>query len=114
MAEKVVHVPDEVHAKAKAFCERHRLHMKRWVSGLILDAISDDKVRRTTPVTKKKLPATETGGEDGPKPWERPPFWAADKGGNGKSKKEAVKGERKDELEENGGRPDEGDGASPS
>jgi hypothetical protein len=35
----VVHVDDETHANAVAFCKKHDLRMKRWVSALIARAV---------------------------------------------------------------------------
>lgn len=43
MAEKVVHISEEVHEAAKAFCKKNKRYMKQWVSGLILDAIEREK-----------------------------------------------------------------------
>jgi hypothetical protein len=35
----VVHVDDETHASAVAFCKKNDLRMKRWVSALIARAV---------------------------------------------------------------------------
>lgn len=75
MGKKVVHVPDSVHARLKEHCEREGIELSSWVSSLILKELGG---RELTPVEKKVK--TETHNEDqtsdGPKPWERPPFWA--------------------------------------
>lgn len=105
MTEKVVHIPEEIHTRARVFCKAHGLHMKAWVSKLILDAAAAGKAAQALPVRKKKLEQT-TGGEDGSKPWEQPPFWA----GRGPADKAQEEKQRKDRLEGDGGGTSEGDG----
>lgn len=43
MGDKVVHVPDDAHAAAKDHCEKTGKRMSEWVSGLILDAVVENK-----------------------------------------------------------------------
>ena len=43
----LVHVPDETHAAASAFCRAHGIDAKWWVSGLILEAVA--KATQTIP-----------------------------------------------------------------
>jgi len=37
---KVVHIPDDVHARALEYCKKHGITMCEWVSGLIEKAAS--------------------------------------------------------------------------
>ena len=88
---KVVHLSDDAHNNAKAFCKEHGLKMSDWVASLIDGAISagggtiapppmvfDDNVRAL--VQKKKVleqyvEAPQTA-EDGLPIYSAPPFWA--------------------------------------
>ena len=88
---KVVHLSDDAHNNAKAFCKEHGLKMSDWVASLIDGAICagggntavpapvfDDNVRAL--VQKKKVleqyveePQT---AEDGLPIYSAPPFWS--------------------------------------
>lgn len=67
---KVVHLTDDAHDQAKAYCQKHGLNMKEWVAQLIDKGIA--QVTRL-PIDKKKLETCESEGE--PEPYNRPPFW---------------------------------------
>jgi hypothetical protein len=85
---KVIHLSDEAHNKAKAFCKEHGLKMSDWVAGLIdaavaggfgpVGRVAQGNVRAL--VQKKKLLEnyTETNGtaDDGLPVYAAPPFWA--------------------------------------
>lgn len=73
MSGKVVHLDSEIHAEAKAYCEKHGIRMKDFVETLIADGVK--KVSRLQPVGRKRL---ESLAEDidGTPVWQRPPFWA--------------------------------------
>lgn len=106
---KVIHLSDQAHNAAKAFCRQHSLKMSDWVADLILDAVNSNRVEPRTvmrsappapvsaPVTaampavtvsataapKKKLEQIpERSGNEPVPPWAAPPFWAK---ANGKS-----------------------------
>jgi hypothetical protein len=51
---KVVHLSDDAHNKAKAFCKQHGLKMSDWVAALIEDAMS---AGRTDPTIKVRAVA---------------------------------------------------------
>ena len=84
---KVIHLSDDAHNKAKAFCKEQGLKMSDWVAALIDTAITgvgdveqsnEDNVRVF--VQKKKvleqyeeIPQT---AEDGLPVYAAPPFWA--------------------------------------
>ena len=81
---QVVHLTDEAHEAAKAFCKQHGLKMTEWVSGLVLDAIARTAatgqvpVVGVYPVVPRKMPV-QTNPEPtlpGDEPWSKPPFWA--------------------------------------
>lgn len=52
MASKVVHLSDEAHAKAKAYCANRGIRMSDWITGLIMKLIesSTDEVVQGKPV----------------------------------------------------------------
>lgn len=91
---KVIHLSDEAHAKAKAFCREHGLKMSDWVANLIDTAMQGGEV---TPIVvpqqannkdsnvralvqkKKQLEAYEEQpqvADDGLPVYAAPPFWA--------------------------------------
>lgn len=73
MKEKVIHVSDEAHAAAKAYCARNRFHMSTWVCRLIERAIADAS---SEPVKKKqKLPRLDESNTGTDDPYKKPPFW---------------------------------------
>ncbi len=75
MAEKVVHIPDDVHEKAKAYCKKNQMPMRDWVSKLIEEGIENViPLHGPQPVQRKELPKTEGKGSD-TQAFERPPFW---------------------------------------
>lgn len=77
MAEKVVHIPDDVHEQAKAFCKKNHIHMRDWVSSLIEEGIENVirfPLNGPQPVKKKDLPKTEGRSSD-TEAFEQPPFW---------------------------------------
>jgi hypothetical protein len=51
---KVVHLSDDAHNKAKAFCKQHSLKMSDWVAALIEEAIATG---RTDPTIKVRAVA---------------------------------------------------------
>ncbi len=72
--DKVVHVPDSIHAQAKAYCKQRGINLKDWVAQLIEHGISNViPIKRVGPVEKKTLPKFERG--EGPHAYEEPPFW---------------------------------------
>lgn len=100
---KVIHLSDQAHNAAKAFCRQHSLKMSDWVADLILDAINNNRVdprvairsMPSAPVAtatttaaptatvsapaapKKKLERIpERNGSESVPPWAAPPFWA--------------------------------------
>jgi hypothetical protein len=98
---KVIHLSDDAHAKAKAFCKEHTLKMSDWVAALIDTAIEGgNTITAPSPVSvtvqpavshleesnvralvqKKKLlehyESTEQTAEDGLPIYAAPPFWA--------------------------------------
>lgn len=89
---KVIHLSDDAHAKAKAFCREHGLKMSDWVANLIDSAMQGGEV---TPIVvpqqseesnvralvqkKKVLEAYEEQSQapdDGLPAYAAPPFWA--------------------------------------
>ena len=88
---KVIHLSDDAHNKAKAFCKEHGLKMSDWVAALIDAAIAggdvempiglppqEDNVRAF--VQKKKVlehyEEQNQTAEDGLPAYAAPPFWA--------------------------------------
>jgi hypothetical protein len=82
MANKVIHVSDALHALVKEYCTRNGLHMSVWAAQALQQTIERRNMGKkkpagvVVPVEKKRMPQT-TGEpvDDGPKPWEREPFW---------------------------------------
>ncbi len=98
---KVIHLSDNAHNAAKAFCKQHGLKMSDWVADLIADAITNGRVdprsapRPVAPPPAAAAPAPQPppqnnlppkkklerymdqpkNGDDAP-PWAAPPFWA--------------------------------------
>lgn len=81
---KVIHLSDDAHNRAKAFCKMHGLKMSDWVAGLI-DAAATRPASVTTGghvlgmVPKKKFverPFVDGANEELPV-YAAPPFWAA-------------------------------------
>jgi hypothetical protein len=101
---KVIHLSDDAHAKAKAFCKEHSLKMSDWVAALIDTAIAggntvtaastiantnvqvqpqashaDESNVRALVQKKKLLEHYESSlqtAEDGLPVYAAPPFWA--------------------------------------
>ena len=99
---KVIHLSDDAHAKAKAFCKEHSLKMSDWVAALIDTAIAGGNTVTAAPtlantnvrphashadesnvralVQKKKLlehyESSLQTAEDGLPVYAAPPFWA--------------------------------------
>ena len=92
---KVVHLPNEAHAKAKAYCEPRKLMMSEWVAGLIDAGIEKHREVEAAaflappqragvrpglvPVPRRRL-LDETppkSDEDLAVLYEAPPFWHA-------------------------------------
>jgi hypothetical protein len=86
---KVIHLSDDAHNKAKAYCKEQGLKMSDWVASLIDTAISsgigaitpefDDNVRAL--VQKKKVlehyEETPQIADDGLPVYAAPPFWVS-------------------------------------
>ncbi len=71
MSHEVVHVTSEAHAAVKAFCKRHGLVMRDWVSEVLLELI--DKHSPIGPVKDRPIKSLRTQETDA---FERPPFYA--------------------------------------
>ncbi|RYF11105.1 MAG: hypothetical protein EOO40_03925 [Deltaproteobacteria bacterium] len=82
---KVIHLSDDAHNQAKAFCKTHGLKMSDWVAGLIDAAIGGESLSGTSSkvlamVPKKKMvepPAAGVAMGDELPVYAAPPFWAA-------------------------------------
>ena len=79
---KVVHLSNEAHAKAKAFCEANQLRMSEWVAVLIEEALqgtrkkTEQRPAGIVPVQKRKLPQMDEKDERDPaEVFTAPPFW---------------------------------------
>ncbi len=87
---KVIHLSDDAHNKAKAFCKEHSLKMSDWVASLIAIAIDSGAPPQPAPssnvralVQKKKhverYEEEPQNTPDGLPVYASPPFWAATK-----------------------------------
>lgn len=90
---KVIHLSDNAHTQAKAYCREHALKMSDWVASLIHAAVEtegvalveltsehldDDGVRSTVPKKKvlEKVENNPQTSDDGMPAYAAPPFWA--------------------------------------
>ena len=83
MPGKVIHLSEEVHARAKRFCEQNQLQMSKWVESLIDAAISGEVIVENKAIVEKKFvdhvgPPVQPQRIEIPQdnPYTRPPFWA--------------------------------------
>jgi hypothetical protein len=81
MGSKVIHVSDELHTLVREYCDRNGYQIRPWADEALREAIEGKTMKKEPPAdpvpVQKKKPMQTTGEQtdDGPKPWERPPFW---------------------------------------
>ena len=75
---KVAHISNEVHARAKSYCDQHGLRMSEWVGRLIDTATSPAALKRAkaTPAPLRKPQPVVSGNDGVSDAFTRPPFWA--------------------------------------
>ena len=71
MADRIIHLDEDVHTRAKEFCVAENTTLKEYVT----DLINRDLDQRRKEVEKRSLPPTVYGGD--PEVASKPPFWAA-------------------------------------
>lgn len=77
---KVVHLSDQAHIKAKAFCKANGLRMSDWVAMLIEEAVAVEQTEPQTRVVVSKKKAAKPASEPIPvseeaPAYSAPPFW---------------------------------------
>ena len=73
MDEKVIHISEETHKRAKEWCKEQGLKMKEWIETLIYKTLNEDTNVSLT--KKEKLKYLSIYPEPEIPPESLPPFW---------------------------------------
>jgi len=80
MADKVIHVSDEAHTKAKEYCLKRNIPISMWVAALIDSAIDSGivpiKKVVAEPVQRQPQKLKVAPVPEKENPYAKPPFWA--------------------------------------